>query len=124
MFKIDALHFHFCNLLFICIILTPIYKTNYKEKYGVGITLNEDCNALTFCRLIGKTPVKSLSDSDKQLLFLQTNCTFTDKDSISYHHEKFYLAHFENLHQYCSDPWKQPNKQIKKYLIVTDIKTA
>ena len=59
-----------------------------------------------------------------KLLFLQTNCTFTDKGSISYHHEKFYLSHFENLQQYCSDPWKQPNKQIKKYLIVIDIKTA
>ena len=64
--KIDALYFHFCNLLFICIILAPIYKVNNYEKCSVGISLNGDCNSLTFCCLIGKTPVESLSDSDKQ----------------------------------------------------------
>ena len=36
--------------------------SNY-EKCSVGISLNEDCNSLTFCCLIGKTPVESLSDS-------------------------------------------------------------
>ena len=35
------------------------------EKCSVCISLNEDCNALTFCRLIGKTPGESLGDSDK-----------------------------------------------------------
>ena len=94
--KIEALYFHFCNLLFICIILAPIYKMSNYEKCSVGISLNEDCNSLTFCCLIGKTPVESLSDSDKQLVFLGTNCKFTDEDSICYH-EKFYLSHFENL---------------------------
>ena len=83
--------------------------SNY-EKCSVGISLNEDCNSLTFCCLIGKTPVESLSDSDKQLVFLGTNCKFTDEDSICYH-EKFYLSHFENLSQYCSEPWKQHSKQ-------------
>ena len=38
---------------------------NNNEKCSFCISLNEDCNALTFCRLIGKTPVESLSDSDK-----------------------------------------------------------
>ena len=38
---------------------------NNNEKCSVCISLNEDCNALTFCRLIGKTPVESLSDSNK-----------------------------------------------------------
>ena len=28
-------------------------------------SLNEDCSTLTFCCLVGKTPVESLSDSDK-----------------------------------------------------------
>ena len=76
MFKTDVLSFHFCNLLFICIISAPIYKINNNEKYSAGISLNEDWNVLTFCRLIGKTPVESLRHSDKQLLFFQTNCTF------------------------------------------------
>ena len=31
--------------------------------------------------------VKLLSDSDKQLLVLQTNWTLTDEDSICYHHK-------------------------------------
>ena len=62
---------------------------NNNKKCSVGISLNEDCNALTFCCLTGKT-LESLSDSDKQLLFLRTNCTFTDEDSICYQHEKFY----------------------------------
>ena len=43
---------------------------NNNEKYSVGISLSKDCNILTFCCLIGKTPVESCSDSDKQLLFL------------------------------------------------------
>ena len=34
-------------------------------KNAVSISLNEDCNALTFCCLVGKTPGESLSDSDK-----------------------------------------------------------
>ena len=38
---------------------------NINEKCSACISLNEDCNALTFCCLIGKTPVESLSDSDK-----------------------------------------------------------
>ena len=38
---------------------------NINEKCSACISLNEDCNALTFCRLIGKTPVESLSGSDK-----------------------------------------------------------
>ena len=63
---------------------------NDNKKCSIGISLNEDCNALIFCCLLVKTPVVSLSDSDKQLLILRTNCTFTDEDSICYHHEKFY----------------------------------
>ena len=35
------------------------------EKCSVCISLNEDCNALIFCLLIGKTPSESLGDSDK-----------------------------------------------------------
>ena len=38
---------------------------NNNEKCSVCISLIEDCDALTFCCLIGKTPVESLSDSDK-----------------------------------------------------------
>ena len=38
---------------------------NNNEKYRVCISLNEDCTALNFCHLIGKTPVEFLSDSDK-----------------------------------------------------------
>ena len=38
---------------------------NDNKKCSIGISLNEDCNALIFCCLIGKTPVVSLSDSDK-----------------------------------------------------------
>ena len=38
---------------------------NNNEKCSVCISLSEDCNALTFCCLIGKTPVEPLSDSDK-----------------------------------------------------------
>ena len=39
---------------------------NNKEKCSVCISLNKDCNTLTFCCLTGgKTPVESLSDSDK-----------------------------------------------------------
>ena len=38
---------------------------NNNEKCSACISLNEDCNALTFCCLIAKTPVESLSDSDK-----------------------------------------------------------
>ena len=97
---------------------------NNNEKCSVGISLNEDCNALIFCCLIGKTPVESLSDSDKQIMFLQTNCTFTDEDSICCQHEKLYISHFKNLQKYCSDPWKQHSKQIKKYLQVIDIETT
>ena len=114
MFKIDTLYFHFCTLLFICITLAPIYNISNIQKCSVCISLNEDCNTLTFYRLIGKTPVESLSDSDSYCFLEPTaNCTFTDEDSICYHHEKFYLSHFENLQQYCSDPWKQHCKQIK-----------
>ena len=86
---------------------------NNNEKCSVCISLHEDCNALTLCCLIGKTPVESLSFSDSYCFSEPTaNCTFTDEDSICYHHEKFYLSHFENLQQYCSDPWKQHSKQI------------
>ena len=38
---------------------------NNNEKCSVCISLNEDCDALTFYHLIGKTPTESLSDSDK-----------------------------------------------------------
>ena len=54
LFKIDALYFHFCTLLFICIILAPIYNMNNNEKCSVCISLNEDCNALTFAILLVK----------------------------------------------------------------------
>ena len=37
---------------------------NNNEKCSFCISLNEDCNALALCRLIGKTLVESLSDSD------------------------------------------------------------
>ena len=47
---------------------------NNNEKCSACISLNEDCNVLIFCRLIGKTPIESLRDSDKWLLFLRTNC--------------------------------------------------
>ena len=59
-----------------------------------------------------------------KLLFLRTNCTVTEEDSMCYHHEEFYLSLFQNLQQYCSDPWKQHSKQIKKDLWVADIETA
>ena len=78
-------------------------------------SLNEDCNAMTFSCLIGKTPVEYHSDSDK-VTFLRTSSTVTEEDSMCYHHEKFYLSLFQNLQQYCSDPWKQHSKQIKKDL--------
>ena len=38
---------------------------NNNKKCSVCINLNEGCNALTFCRLIGKTPAESLGHSDK-----------------------------------------------------------
>ena len=38
---------------------------NITMKNAVSISLNEDWNALTFCCRFGKTPVESLSDSDK-----------------------------------------------------------
>lgn len=38
---------------------------NNNERCSVGISLNKDYNALTFCQLIGKTHVESLNDSDK-----------------------------------------------------------
>ena len=79
-------------------------------------TLNEDCNAMTFSCLIGKTPVDILVIQIK-LLFLRTNCTITEEDSMCYHHEKFYLSLFQNLQQYCSDPWKQHSKRIYELLI-------
>ena len=45
-----------------------------------------------------KTPVEFIGDSDSYCFSEPTaNCTFTDEDSICYHHEKFYLSHFENL---------------------------
>ena len=88
-------------------------NNNNNEKCSVCICLNEDFNTLIFCCLVGKTPAESLSDSDSYCFSEPTaNCTFTDEDSICYHHEKFYLSHFENLQQYCSDPWKQHSKQI------------
>ena len=55
---------------------------NNTEKCSACISLNKDCNALTFCCLIGKTPVESLSEI--------SHCTFTDEDSICYHHEKLH----------------------------------
>ena len=61
-----------------------------------------------------KTPVEFIGDSDSYCFSEPTaNCTFTDEDSICYHHGKFYLSHFENPRRYCSDPWKQHSKQIK-----------
>ena len=62
LFKIDDLYFHFWKLLLICILLAPISKMNKNEKCNVGLSLNEDCNALNFCHLLGKTPVESLCD--------------------------------------------------------------
>ena len=38
---------------------------NNNEKFSVCISQDEDCNALTFCCLINKSPVESLSDSDE-----------------------------------------------------------
>ena len=38
---------------------------NNNEKCSVCISLNEDCNALTFYCLVGETPAQSLSNSDK-----------------------------------------------------------
>ena len=38
---------------------------NNNEKCTVCISLNEDCDALTFCCIIGKTPGESLGDSNK-----------------------------------------------------------
>ena len=39
---------------------------NNNEKCSDCISLNEDCNALTFCCLIGKTPLQYCSDPWKQ----------------------------------------------------------
>ena len=57
---------------------------NNNEKCSVCISLNEDCNALTFCCLIGKTPVSLfVIDINSYCFFEPTaNCTFTDEDSI------------------------------------------
>ena len=86
---------------------------NNNEKCGACISLNEDCNALTFVVLLVKLLLSLLVIQINSYYFSEptANCTFTD-DSICYHHEKFYLSHSENL-RCCSDPWKQHSKQIK-----------
>ena len=65
---------------------------NNNEKCSVCISLNEDCNALTFCCLIGKTPVSLFVIHINSYCFFKptANCTFTDEDSICYDHGKFY----------------------------------
>ena len=46
-----------------------------EEKCNVGIEFKEDCNAATYCRLVGKVLFGSLSDDDKCLVCLCTKCS-------------------------------------------------
>ena len=94
------------------------------KKYNVGIKLNENCNAKTYSRLVGKVLFGSLSDDDKCLLGLRTRCSFDEEDVICYQHEKIYISYYENLQRYCCDPWSKHHKKIQKYLRVIDIDTA
>ena len=94
------------------------------EKYYVAIKLNENCNATTYCMLVGKVLSGSLRDDDKCLLCFCTKGRFDEEDVICYQHEKIYLSYYENLQCCCCDPSNKHHKKIKKYLWVIDIDTA
>ena len=115
LFKIDVLYFHFCTLLFICIILAPIYNMNNNENAVPVSVLVKTAMHWLFVVLLVKLLLSLLVIQINSSCFFKptTNCTFTNEDSIWYHHEKFYLSHFDNLQRYCSDPWKQHSKLIK-----------
>ena len=109
LFKIDVLYFHLCTLLFICIILAPIYNmTNNENAVSVSVLVKTAIHWL-FVVLLVKLLLSLLVILINSYCFSKptANCTLYLLSSWKV------LSHFENLQWYCSNPWKQHSKQIK-----------
>ena len=59
-----------------------------EELCNVGKVLDEKCDLLVYNRKVGRQQIGSLSQEDRDLLLLQTKCTFDASSDICIHHEK------------------------------------
>ena len=68
-----------------------------EELCNVGKVLDEKCDLLVYNRKVGRQQIGSLSQEDRDLLLLQTKCTFDASSDICIHHEKNMLVDIKQL---------------------------
>ena len=59
-----------------------------EELCNVGKVLDEKCDLLVYNRKVGRQQIGSLSQEDRDLLLLQTKCTFDASSDICINNEK------------------------------------
>ncbi|XP_065667736.1 ARL14 effector protein-like [Hydra vulgaris] len=96
------------------------------EKCCVGRVLNEYCDKMSYCRMVGRIRLK---DTDIEVLIQRIEYTFEPIEEIckcapGYHHEKAYISRYEALQKYCCDPFKVHKKKIIKGLCKVNISIA
>ena len=91
---------------------------------NVGKVLDEKCDLLVYSRNVGRQQIGSLSQEDRDLLTLQTKCTFDALSGICIHHEKKYIGRYQATQRYCVNPFNTHGIQISKDLRNVDEELA
>ncbi|XP_065642962.1 ARL14 effector protein-like [Hydra vulgaris] len=91
------------------------------EKCCVRRVLNEDCDKMLYCRIIGRIRLK---DTDIEVLMQRIGYTFEPNEEICFHHKNAYISRYEALQKYCCDPFKVHKKKTIKGLCKVNISIA
>ena len=76
-----------------------------EELCNVGKVLDEKCDLLAYSRKVGRQQIGSLSQENRDLLTLQTKCTFDALSDICIHHKKKYIGRYHATQRYCVNPF-------------------
>ena len=95
-----------------------------EELCNVGKVLDEKCDLLVYSRKVGRQQIGSLSQEDRDLLTLQTKCTFDALSDICIHHEKKYIGRYQVIQRYFVNPFNTYGIQILKDLRNADVELA
>ncbi len=78
---------------------------------------SDQCHKTVYTRKTGTKSISQLDSKDKEFLNARTNHTFSDSDSICFHHEQILLIKFDKLQRKCCDPGNShPHKAITRSL--------
>jgi hypothetical protein len=97
----------------------PNISSNTLTSCSVGLSLNEECNKTSYTRKIGLRSLDSLTDDEKELLFMRTSISSENPETftICHHHEKKYISSYVSLQMYCIDPMGRHKVKIKGNII-------